>query len=217
MTSAFANYTELEIIDAVKNGNTPLYEIIVRRYNPVLYKVGRSYNFNHQDTEDVMQDTYIDAFKNLKSFEYRSNFKTWIIRIMLNNCYRKKNKASFKIETIQDQIKENQIPMFNSNNMDTSKQYHHNELGKIIEHSLASIAEDYRLVFSLREISGLNVAETSEILNISEANVKVKLNRAKKMLRNEIEKSYAKEDLFEFNLKYCNPFTEKVMMKIMQL
>ncbi len=57
--------TELEIISKVLNGEKPLYELIVRRFNPTLYKIGRSYNFNHDDTQDLMQDTYIAAYKNL--------------------------------------------------------------------------------------------------------------------------------------------------------
>jgi RNA polymerase sigma-70 factor (ECF subfamily) len=82
----FENFTEAEIIGGVLDGEKALFEIIVRRFNPYLYKIGRSYNYNHEDTQDLMQETFIDAFKNLKQFEGRANFKTWIIRIMMNNC-----------------------------------------------------------------------------------------------------------------------------------
>jgi len=207
----FEQLTEVEIINRILNGDKPLYEIIVRRFNSYLYKVGRSYNFNHEDTQDLMQDTYVDAFKNLSQFEQRSNFKTWIIKIMLNNCYRRKQKFSFKNEFTNETINENVTPMFSNSNNYTEKQIHSRELGSIIETSLSRLSEDYRMVFSLREINGLSVAETAEMLNISEPNVKVRLNRAKTMLRTEIEKSYSAEELFEFNLCYCNPFTERVM------
>ncbi len=86
----FEKYTEVEIIERILKGEKALYEIIVRRFNPYLYKVGRSYNYHHEDTLDLMQDTFVDAYKNLQNFEGRSNFKTWIVRIMLNNCYRKR-------------------------------------------------------------------------------------------------------------------------------
>jgi RNA polymerase sigma-70 factor (ECF subfamily) len=66
----------------------------------------------------------------------------------------------------------------------------------------------------LREINGLSVKETAEALNISEANVKVRLNRAKAMLRKEVEKSYKVEDIFEFNLIYCDSMVNRVMDKI---
>ncbi|HNU60273.1 MAG TPA: RNA polymerase subunit sigma-24, partial [Aquaticitalea sp.] len=69
----FEQLTEAELINRILNGDKPLYEIIVRRFNSYLYKVGRSYNYNHEDTQDLMQDTYVDAFKNLSQFERRSN------------------------------------------------------------------------------------------------------------------------------------------------
>src|SRR3546814_18520284 len=73
--------TETEIIRRVMCGEKALYEMIVRRFNPCLYKIGRSYNYNHQDTQDLMQETFIDAYKGLSQFEGRAHFKTWIIRI----------------------------------------------------------------------------------------------------------------------------------------
>lgn len=209
--------TEVEIISRILKGEKPLYEIIVRRFNPYLYKIGRSYNYNHEDTQDLMQDTYVDAFKSLSQFEQRSSFKTWIIRIMLNNCYRKKQKFGYKNEFANENINENVTPMFSNSNNDIQKEIHSRELEHIIEIALSKIPEDYRLVFSLREINGLSVSETSALLNISEANVKVRLNRAKTMLRTKIEKSYTAEELFEFNLRYCNFFTERVMHKIDKL
>ena len=76
------------------------------------------------------------------------------------------------------------------------------------------IPEDYRTVFLLREINGLNVLETAEILDITESNVKTRLSRAKSFLRKEIEKTYNKEEIFEFNLIYCDAMVERVMQKI---
>lgn len=213
----FEKLTETEIIKRILKGEKPLYEIIVRRFNSYLYKIGRSYNYNHEDTQDLMQDTYVDAFRSLSQFEQRANFKTWLIRIMLNNCYRKKEKFSFKNEFAQAEINENVNPMFSKSNYDINKHIHNRELGHIIEESLNKIPEDYRLVFSLREMTGLNVAETANLLEISEANVKVRLNRAKSMLRTEITKSYSADEIFEFNLIYCNALTEKVMKRINEL
>ena len=73
------------------------------------------------------------------------------------------------------------------------------------------------MVFSLREINGISVSETAVRVNISEYNVKIRLNRAKTMLRNEIQIAYSPEELFEFNLIYCNAMVENVMKKIAEL
>lgn len=212
----FEKFTEAEIIGRIIDGEKALYEIIVRRFNPYLYKIGRSYNYNHEDTQDLMQETFIDAYKNLLQFEGRADFKTWIIRIMMNNCYRKREKSSFKSEIMQD-VNERSTPIFPDRNNDTDKIIQNRELGHIIENALEKIPFDYRIVFSLREINGLNVAETAEILGISQSNVKVRLNRVKTMLRSEIENSYSARELFEFNLIYCNAMVENVMEKINEL
>src|SRR5680860_1619350 len=97
-SQTIGNLSEPEIISLVVSGETELYEEIIRRYDGYLYKVGRSYGCGHADVEDLMQETYVNAYMNLGKFENRSSFKTWIVRIMLNECYRKKHKARFKNE-----------------------------------------------------------------------------------------------------------------------
>lgn len=207
-------YADIEIIQKILQGEFELFEILIRRNNSFLYKTGRSYNFNHEDTQDLMQDTLIDAYTHLAKFENRSSFKTWIIKIMLNNCFKKQQKFSFKNEGANN-ISDKSIPMFqHPQQNDTSKTVANRELSFVIENALKQIPIDYRTVFSLREINGLNVDETAEAMNITEANVKVRLNRAKTMLRIEIEKAYSTEDIFEFNLVYCDAITSNVMNKI---
>ena len=216
MSEIFEQYNEAEVIERILKGEKALYEIIVRRFNPYLYKVGRSYNYSHEDTQDLMQDTFVDAFKALKQFSGKSSFKTWIVRIMLNNCYRKNKKLSFTNEIMQE-ANDNDRPMFNHSENDANKTILNRELGHIIESALATIPEDYRMVFSLREINGMNVAETADLLNVSESNVKVRLSRAKEMLRNKLETSYTYTELFDFNLIYCDVIVENVMNRINNL
>src|SRR4249919_1041474 len=89
---------DVDIINSVINGDTALFEVLIRRYNPYLYKVGRSYGYCHQDVEDLMQDTFIHAFQNLGKLQNRLYFKTWLTRIMMNECYRKSHKQATRKE-----------------------------------------------------------------------------------------------------------------------
>lgn len=212
MMTKTKQFTDTELIQNIINGETGQFEILMRQNNALLYKTGRSYNYSHQDTLDLMQDTYIDAFSNLEKFEYRSSFKTWILRIMLNNCYRKQQKAGFKNETTVDIT--DSFMYSNKQHDDGNRSVINKELGHIIENALEKIPFDYRIVFLLREINGLSVEETSDVLKISQANVKTRLNRAKSMLRKEVEKTYTAEDIFEFNLVYCDEMVSKVMARI---
>lgn len=213
MMNQFELYTDDEIIRKIVAGEVALFEILIRRTNPFLYRTGRAYNYNHEDTQDLMQDTFIDVYTNLEKFEHKSSFKTWAIKIMLNNCYRKQQKFSFKNE-VASEMNDKSAPMFSNQGMDTGKTVANRELGFVIENALGQIPFEYRVVFSLREMNGLNVLETSDVLGISETNVKVRLNRAKTMLRKEIEKAYSPEEIFEFNLIYCDQIVKRVMNQL---
>jgi RNA polymerase sigma-70 factor (ECF subfamily) len=208
---------EINLIHKILGGEIDLFELLIRRYNATLYKTGRSYRYSHEDTQDLMQETFINAYTHLNQFENKSSFKTWVTKIMLNNCYQKQRKFAFKNE-IAMELNDKSTPLFTDNtHTDTSKVSYQKELGTIIESALQNVSEDYRMVFSLREISGFNVAETAELLNISESNVKVRLNRTKTLLRKEIEKSYSYEEIFEFNLIYCDAIVHHVMSHIRKL
>ena len=209
-------YSDSEIIREILSGSSALFEILIRRYNPVLYKTGRGYGFNHQDTEDLMQEAFISSFQSLSKFENRSAFKTWIIRIMLNQCYHKSHHSYQKHPTVEISVDKNSGSMFlTTNNSNPDASFVNKELKNIIEAALSKLPEDYRMTFTLRELTGLSVAETAELLNINPSNVKVRVNRAKVMLRKEIEKIYAAEDIYEFNLIYCDKIVNAVMKKIL--
>ncbi len=210
--------TESELINRIQNGEGELFEILIRRNNPYLYKIGMSYGYNHEDVQDLMQESFIAAYLSLQKFEGRSSFKTWITRIMLNQCYQKAQKQSFKNEKANGIVNEKATPMFESNqSTDTYRSVLNNELSNIVSNALVSIPFEYRMVFSLRELNGMSITETADLLNISETNVKVRLNRAKHMLREKVEEMYSPEEIFEFNLIYCNKITDEVMKKIYTL
>lgn len=209
------NIPENEIIARIIAGETRLFEDIIRRYNSCLYKTGRSYGFSHADTEDLMQETYLSVFSHLNQFRYQSSFKTWMIRIMLNHCYHKTRKQSYLRETAAPSfLDEKSSPMFHYHSVGTDQPVLNGELKHELEEAVSRIPPDYRMVFTLRELSGLTVRETASTLDISEGNVKIKLNRAKKMLRKEIRKKYSLEDIFEFNLIYCDEMVKRVMTRI---
>jgi RNA polymerase sigma-70 factor (ECF subfamily) len=216
LDTQFEKYADAEIISRINEGDIKLFEILIRRYDPFLYKIGRSYRYNHEDTQDLMQDAYINAFRSLKKFENRASFKTWLTRIMLNGCYQKKHKLSFKNEIGEYSQNEKSDALFEQS-YNNEKMAINKELGRVIEKAVHNMPEDYRIVFTLRELNGLNVAETAQALDISESNVKVRLNRAKGMLQKEIKKMYSPGEIFEFNLIYCDTMVNRVMEKIYEL
>jgi RNA polymerase sigma factor (sigma-70 family) len=209
--------SEHEIIAKIVAGEMALFEVLIRRYNALLYKIARSYDFDHEQSKDLLQETHIAAYQSLDKFEGRSSYKTWIAKIMVNKCLYKLSYGSNKYETSHFIVDEKAEPMFTSKKENTEKQVLNNELSHILEKSLERIPVHYRTVFLLREVEGLNVAETAEMLNLTAVNVKVRLNRAKNLLQRELEKYYSKAQLYDFNLIYCDSVVENVFAAIRKI
>jgi RNA polymerase sigma factor (sigma-70 family) len=210
MNELLITSTEEEIIQKILDGEMALFEVLIRRYNPILYKIARSYDFDHEEAKDLLQEAHIAAYQNLKNFEKRSSYKTWIAKIMVNKCLYKLSYGSSKYEVTHQIIDENSQPVFSSKNQSTEANVLNRELSNILEKGLEKIPVHYRTVFVLREIEGLNIAETAETLNITPVNVKVRLNRAKNLLQKELEKYYSKAQLYDFNLIYCDSVVKNV-------
>jgi len=206
-----------EIISRVLQGEKDLYVNIVRKYNQRLYRVGMSIINDDAEVEDIMQVAYIKAYENLGKFKYKSAFSTWITKILINESLLrlKKRKQSF---TMNDDVTNNKIyhhhqadaqtPLMNVVNL---------ELKKILEEAIRQLPEKYRTVFIMREIENMNVEETRECLDISAVNVKVRLNRAKAMLKNSLSGYYQKDDILNFHLTRCDTIAENVMKQIRRL
>ena len=208
------NLPDNEIIARVLQGQKELYAVIVRRYNQRLYKVGMAILNNDTEVEDVMQVTYINAYENISKFAFKSTFSTWIIRILINECLTRIKKSGksnalnvpfIENEAYYQRIKETLTP---------AAELINSELKMILTEAIRQLPEIYRVVFIMREIENMNVAETKQCLDISEATVKVRLNRAKAILKNALSVFYKKEDILHFHLNRCNRMAETVMMHV---
>ncbi len=202
------------LIEKILNGEISFFEILIRRYNSVLYRIARSYGFNHQDAEDLMQDVHVIAYTQLSKFEGRASYKTWISRIMINKCLYKLKYGYFKNEFPSELVQNNESLQETLKANQTEATLLNRELSMILEKSIQNIPVMYRTVFVLREVEGFSVAETAELLNITPTNVKVRFNRAKALLQKEIIQFYSSKDLFSFNLIYCDAIVHKVFNKI---
>ncbi|WP_341840455.1 sigma-70 family RNA polymerase sigma factor [Chitinophaga caseinilytica] len=194
------------IIERILAGEKRLFELLVRKYNQRLYRIGMSVLDDEAEAQDAMQTAYIKAYEHLSGFENRSQFSTWLTRIMLNQCLEQKRKAGYRLTGMEHPL--NPIHMKTPANELANK-----ELNAILERAIAQLPEKYRLVFMLREIEDLSVRETAETLTIGETNVKVRLNRAKTMLRRSLE-GYMKDHVYTFHLSKCDTVVFHVMQQL---
>jgi len=195
-----------EIIREIQNGATRPFEIIIRRYNQKLYRIGMSILNNDAEAEDAMQSAYIHAYEHLHQFEKRAAFGTWLTRIMINECYAIRRKQQAEKEKLQ--LSNNDTSMNTPANVLVNK-----ELNAILENAIARLPEKYRMVFVLREIENLSVKETSDILSLEQSNIKVRLNRAKTMLKENLS-GYMKDHVYDFHLSRCDSMVERVMSQL---
>lgn len=212
------NIPDTELIEKILAGEKKFFEIIMRRYNPRLFRIGRSVIKNDDEVEDILQDTYMKVYENLERFEHRSSFSTWLIRILLNTAFARKSKID-KTEYEGFDLDGNHETNFTNKPEQTEmktpeKNFINNELKTYLESAVDNLPQIYRTVFMMREIEKMDVQETSQCLNISESNVKVRLNRAKEMLRENLSQIYSSAEIFQFMGERCDRIVEKVMGKI---
>ena len=197
------------LITNVLSGDKPAFEQLMRRYNQRLFRIGMSMLASEADVEDAMQTAYINAWLHLTQFRRDSSFGTWLTRIMLNQCLEQKRKTQL--------IRTSIIQSDNTMNTRTpGSELVNKELSSLLENAIQRLPEKYRLVFVMREVEDLSVRETSEVLDIGASNVKTRLNRAKAMLRDELQ-GYMKEQVYTFNLKRCDRIVEGVFAVIANL
>lgn len=206
--------SDQDIITRILQGEKNLYAVIVRRYNQRLYRVAQSIINDDAEVEDIMQVAYINAWENLEKFAFKASFSTWLTRILINESLLRIKKRGKSInmnddkmdkEIYQQHTKEVQTPVVKIINA---------ELKLALEDAIRQLPEKYRTVFIMREIEDMNVAETQACLNISGVNVKVRLNRAKALLKKTLSAFYKKEDILHFHLSRCDRVIERVMSKV---
>lgn len=197
---------DVEIIGRILAGEKRQFELLMRKYNQRMYRIGMSVLGNEAEAQDAMQTAYIKAYEHLPGFGNRAQFSTWLTRIMLNQCLEQKRKSGHQ----PAQLEQHHNPI----NMKTpANELANKELSAVLDKAITQLPEKYRLVFVLREIEDLSVRETAEALTIGEVNVKVRLNRAKTMLRHSLQ-GYMKDHVYAFHLSKCDAVVFHVLERI---
>ena len=197
-----------EIVSRILRGETALFEVLMRKYNERLYRISISIVGDDDAVEDIIQTAYINAYRQLVNFEGRSSFGTWLTRILINESLLYKIREQRKQQTMMQTTfteKHDETPLSGLLNK---------ELKVVLEKAVASLPEKYRLVFVMREVQGMSTNETMEALELGESNVKMRLIRAKVMLRDNLQRLWNPSDIYEFNLVRCDRIVEKVMGNI---
>lgn len=215
-TSPYVTLPDFVVVEKVLDGETELFEILLRRYNQLLFRTVRSYMDRSSDIDDVMQDTYIKAFQKLYQFNNEAQFSTWLIRIGINEALQRKRKSK-RNKTVALSSEEGVIQIADTSIMNPERKTMHSESVLIVEKAIDQLPEKYKIVYMLKEVQDLEIAEISQSLGLSTSNVKVRLHRARNMMKESIVKFTNTNNVFEFGNSKCDLLVYQVMAKIQLL
>lgn len=206
--------SDREVIALVLQGDVDFFEVLLRRYNQQLYRIARSYLSEEEDVKEVMQNAYLKAFEHLDQFRADAKFSTWLVRITIHEALKHLNQMKRYSDAEIDSLNGNEHQQSLTVQDDPEQQVVRADLKRLLEETIDTLPEKYRSVFIMREIEQMNTSETAECLDISRPNVKVRLFRAKKMLRKELEKQVLNIDIFDFKGKRCDALVRSVMNRV---
>ena len=207
---ANAEPSDEEIVERIRKGDTEQFEILMRRHNQRLYRAVRSVLRDDEDTEDVLQETYVRAFMHLDQFLGRARFSTWLTRIAVNEAlHRRKRRSRFTAIDEIEQTLEAPGPGPERGAVD-------GELRRVLEAAIDQLPEDFRTVFMLRDVEGLSTAETAQTLDIAEETVKTRLHRARRKLQQHLERGVRQSvrEVFAFGNVRCDRLVAAVMQRL---
>ena len=209
--------TDEQVVERVLAGDTPLFEIVMRRYNQRLYRASRSILRDDAQAEDVVQDTYVRAYHHLRQFRSDSRFSTWLTRIALNEAMARvrHSKRYEEPDATKEEIGD-RMDRFASAALDPEQQASNSEMRGLLERWIEALPLAYRTVFVLRDVEELTTAETATVLDITEDNVKTRLHRARVLLRRRFyaEGKTAREEVFAFGSSRCDRVVKNVLARL---
>jgi RNA polymerase sigma-70 factor (ECF subfamily) len=171
-------------IDRFLAGDESAFSVLIEKYKRKIYLTAYRLLGNHEDADDITQETIIKIYKELKNFRRESSFYTWIYRIVtnlsLNELKRKKVKKFFDFDEVDEWL-------FKDENQSPELSYRENELSNKIKEALNKLPEKQRLVFTLRYYDGLSYVEISELLGTSVGALKANYFHAVNKLQKELK------------------------------
>jgi RNA polymerase sigma-70 factor (ECF subfamily) len=189
-----------QLVRRTRAGDFEAFEALVAKYERRLYGLALRMVRHRQDAEEVVQQTFVSVIEHLDGFREESSFYTWLMRIATNHALALLRKRAHRATAplgnggSADHYGDLPHPEFIAPWRETPEQIaQRNETARLLAEALDELDEKYRLVFLLRDVEGLSTAETAESLGITEANVKVRLLRARLALREKLTRLFGDE------------------------
>ena len=182
------------LIQSAARGDHAAFTELVKRYEETIYRFSLKLCRDPSKAEEVLQDTFINVFRKLRTFDGKSKFSTWLYSVVTNNCLMKRRKR--KLDELEDSLQDldnpatddegrflRQVARWDETPVEVVMK---KELRDLLDEAVLRLPDLYRAVFVLRDVEGKSTEETAEILSISVEAAKSRLRRALAFLRDHL-------------------------------
>jgi RNA polymerase sigma-70 factor, ECF subfamily len=208
------------LLERAREGHPDAFRTLVRRHDRYLYRVARSLLRDDDEAEDVVQQTFLQAYINFVDFRGEANLRTWLTRIALNDALSRRRRQRSTVELSQlDTARErarSDILLFSLTNSTPEHAAARSQIREILEREIDHLPPAFRTVLILRDVEEASVDETANVLGIKPETVRTRLHRARRMLRDRLGEQFAAvlKDVFPFERPRCDALVRKLLLEV---
>jgi RNA polymerase sigma-70 factor (ECF subfamily) len=206
------------LVERARNRDVVAFEALMRRHNRRLFRVARGVLRDGDAAQDAVQEAYLRAFTRLDTYQPSGKFAAWLTRVALNEALmirRRMQGDTVSLDDVGDEaLMAEEAAASEAPSSDQFVEAAHARA--LLEHAIDSLPENFRMVFMLRAVEGLDVRETAESLGINPGTVRTRLFRAQRILRGELSKRLHTEssEVFDFGAERCDAVVAHVLPRL---
>jgi RNA polymerase sigma-70 factor (ECF subfamily) len=214
--------SDSDLLERARQGDSAAFPLLIRRYDRYLYRVARSVLQSGEEAEDVIQETFIRAYRGLGDFRGNATLRTWLTRITLNEALRRRKQqpSTVNLDALQ-KAQERGSHSADSRSLtaqdnDPERAAAQHEIRNMLEKAIDDLPAAFRTVFIMRDVEDLSIKDVAEVLGLRVETVKTRLHRARRMLRESLgeQLSSVLKDVFPFAGERCNGLIQRLLDQI---
>ncbi|MCG8274923.1 RNA polymerase sigma factor [Stenotrophomonas sp. NLF4-10] len=212
-----ADMPDTELVSRAALGDGAAFEAIMRRHNRMLFRTARSIVKDDAEAEDVVQETYLSAWRSLTRYRAESKLSTWLVRIAVNEALRRLRRKSAQIIPLEAAMTHpdpgTRAFLADEPDREPEQLAMRAQTRRLMERRIDLLPDAFRTVFMLRVVEEMSVEEVAQALEIPEATVRTRLFRARGLLREGLaqEMDHALDDAFAFDGARCDRVVTAVL------
>jgi RNA polymerase sigma-70 factor (ECF subfamily) len=222
---------EVELIARARNRDEAAVKTLIRQNNQRLFRLARSIMKDDSEAEDVVQESYVRGFTRLDEFRGEASLGTWLTRIVINEAYGRLRRRRITVNLdgveaghgVAHGIAHGVVPgtqaqiiPFPSPQPDPERAMAQSEINQILERAIDALPEPFRIVLVARLVEEMSIEETAALLDLQPATVKTRLHRARRLLRDDLERQVGPmlTDVFPFAGARCERMADAVIARL---